>query len=57
MSAVVYSTERDRAPLEVIRTALHDVARVATVYEALDVAVDALRRLDELARAEAIRHA
>ncbi|WP_182910080.1 hypothetical protein [Burkholderia pseudomallei] len=47
---------RDALPsLEIIRAALRDAATAPTVYDALDVTGDALRRLGELARAE-VRH-
>jgi hypothetical protein len=55
--ADAYSTERERSPLEIIRTALRDATLAATVYDALDVAGDALCRPAELPRAEDIRHA
>lgn len=54
--AVAYSTERERSTLEIIRTALRDAALAPTVYDALDVTGEALRRLAKFARAEA-RHA
>ncbi|WP_293033103.1 hypothetical protein [Paraburkholderia sp.] len=44
-----------QSPLEIIRAALRDAATAPTVFDALDVTGDALRRLAELARAE-VRH-
>ncbi|MGF6608777.1 hypothetical protein OKW45_003699 [Paraburkholderia sp. WSM4175] len=55
--ANAYFTERGRSPLEIIRTALRDAALAPTVFDALDLAGDALRRLAELARADEFRHA
>lgn len=49
-------TGRPHSPLEIIRAALRDAATAPTVFDALDVTGDALRRLAELARAE-VRHA
>lgn len=46
------STAHPRLPLEIIRAALRDAATAPTVYDALDVTGDALRRLAEFARAE-----
>lgn len=48
--------EQIKTPLEIIRAALRDAATAPTVYDALDVTGDALRRLAEIARAE-VRHA
>jgi hypothetical protein len=45
-----------QSPIEIIRAALRDAATAPTVFDALDVTGDALRRLAELARAE-VRHA
>lgn len=42
--------------LEIIRAALRDAALAPTVFDALDVTGDALRRLAEIARVE-VRHA
>ena len=44
--------EQTQCPLEIIRTALRDAATAPTVYDALDVTGDALRRLADIARAE-----
>jgi len=41
-------------PLEIIRAALRDAATAPTVYDALDVTGEALRRLAELAGSGAI---
>ncbi|WP_181146502.1 hypothetical protein [Burkholderia multivorans] len=48
--------EQNQSPAEIIRAALRDAATAPTVFDALDVTGDALRRLAELARAE-VRHA
>lgn len=49
--------EQQQSPiLEIIQAALRDAATAPTVYDALDVTGDALRRLAEIARAE-VRHA
>ncbi|WP_293039469.1 hypothetical protein [Paraburkholderia sp.] len=45
-------SEQTQSPLEIIRAALRDAATAPTVFDALDVTGDALRRLAELARAE-----
>lgn len=45
-------TGRLHSPLEIIRAALRAAATAPTVFDALDVTGDALRRLAELARAE-----
>ncbi|WP_371142388.1 hypothetical protein [Burkholderia cepacia] len=45
-----------QSTIEIIRAALRDAATAPTVFDALDVTGDALRRLAELARAE-VRHA
>ncbi|MCA7958051.1 hypothetical protein LGM14_11105 [Burkholderia multivorans] len=42
----------DARPIEIIRAALRAAATAPTVFDALDVTGDALRRLAELARAE-----
>lgn len=47
--------EHPQSPLEIIRAALRDAATAPTVYDALDVTGDALRRLAELVRVE-VRH-
>lgn len=47
--------EQPQSPVEIIRAALRDAATAPTVFDALDVTGDALRRLAELARAE-VRH-
>jgi hypothetical protein len=44
--------ERTQSPLEIIRAALRGAATAPTVFDALDLTGDALRRLAELARAE-----
>ncbi|WP_175938255.1 hypothetical protein [Caballeronia sp. BCC1704] len=44
------------APLDIIQRALRDAATAPTVFDALDIAGDALRQLGEIARAE-VRHA
>jgi len=44
--------EQTQSPLEIIRAALREAATAPTVYDALDVTGDALRRLAEIARAE-----
>jgi hypothetical protein len=48
-------TQGAMTPLEIIRAALRDAATAPTVFDALDVTGDALRRLAELARVE-VRH-
>lgn len=45
-------SELPNSTIEIIRVALRDAATAPTVYDALDVAGDALRRLAEIARAE-----
>jgi hypothetical protein len=47
--------EQLQSPLEIIHTALRAAATAPTVYDALDVTGDALRRLAEIVRAE-VRH-
>jgi len=47
--------EQPQSPIEIIRAALRDAATAPTVFDALDLTGDALRRLAELARAE-VRH-
>jgi hypothetical protein len=44
--------EQTQSPIEIIRTALRDAATAPTVFDALDVTGDALRRLAELVREE-----
>lgn len=44
--------EQPQSPIEIIRITLRDAATAPTVYDALDVTGDALRRLAEIARAE-----
>jgi hypothetical protein len=53
MTADAYSTERERSTLEIIPTALRDATLAPTVYDALDVTGEALRRLAEFAHVEA----
>lgn len=48
--------EQTQSPIEIIRAALRDAATAPTVFDALDVTGDALRRLAEIAREE-VRHA
>ncbi|WP_198432882.1 hypothetical protein [Burkholderia ubonensis] len=54
--AIPARPEQTQSPIEIIRAALHDAAVAPTVFDALDVTGEALRRLAELARAE-VRHA
>ncbi|CAJ7161253.1 Uncharacterised protein [Burkholderia pseudomallei] len=42
----------EQSPLEIIRAALRAAALAPTVYDALDLTGDALRRLAEMSRAE-----
>lgn len=49
--------EQTQSSLEIIRIALRAAALAPTVFDALDVTGDALRRLAELARAEVSSHA
>jgi len=44
--------EQTQSPAEIIRTALRSAALAPTVFDALDVTGDALRRLADMARAE-----
>lgn len=46
----------ERHPLTIIRAALREAATAPTVFDALDVTGDALRRLADLAQAE-VAHA
>lgn len=52
MRRTTAQTEQTQSPAEIIRAALRDAAIAPTVFDALDVTGDALRRLAELARAE-----
>lgn len=56
MRHILARPEQLQSPLEIIRAALRDAATAPTVYDALDVTGDALRRLADIARAE-VRHA
>jgi hypothetical protein len=47
--------EHTQSQLEIIRVALRDAAIAPTVFDALDVTGEALRRLAELAKSE-VRH-
>lgn len=55
MTAIANSTGLDRPPLKIIRIALRGAEPAPTVYDALDVNREALRRLAKLARAQ-VRH-
>ncbi|WP_169742645.1 hypothetical protein [Paraburkholderia ferrariae] len=55
MRQVPARLEQLQSPLEIIRAALRAAATAPTVYDALDVTGDALRRLAEIARGE-VRH-
>ncbi|WP_174971433.1 hypothetical protein [Pandoraea morbifera] len=44
--------EQTQSPIEIIRAALREAATAPTVFDALDVTGEALRRLAELAQAE-----
>jgi len=48
--------EQLQSPLEIIRSALREAAVAPTVYDALDVTGDALRRLAELTRTAGVSH-
>ncbi|VVG71652.1 hypothetical protein PAP18089_02637 [Pandoraea apista] len=45
-------TEQSQSPIEIIRAALREAATAPTVFDALDVTGEALRRLADLAKAE-----
>jgi hypothetical protein len=54
MRSVIFACpEQAQSKLEIIRAALHAAATALTVFDALDMTGDALRRLAEIARAEA----
>ncbi|MEM5367908.1 hypothetical protein V4C53_17950 [Paraburkholderia azotifigens] len=53
MRLIPVRPEQTQSPLEIIACALRDAAIAPTVFDALDVTGDALRRLAEIVRTEA----